>query len=57
MTHLPEKALLTVKEVSTYFGVTSRTIRNWIKSGKLRWIKKAGTLRIYRDSVLEQSEE
>lgn len=57
MTHLPEKALLTVKEVSTYFGVTSRTIRNWIKSGQLRWIKKAGTLRIYRDSVLEQSEE
>jgi excisionase family DNA binding protein len=54
MTTLPEKALLTVSEVAEYFGVTSKTIRNWLKSNRLRGIKKGSTLRVYRASIEEK---
>lgn len=56
MTTLPEKSLLTISEVATYFGVTNRTIRNWLKAKRLRSIKKGSTLRVYRDSIVDDEQ-
>jgi excisionase family DNA binding protein len=53
MTTLPDKELLRVDEVATYFSVTDRTIRLWIEHGRLEAIKKVGTVRITRESVLD----
>lgn len=52
MNDLPDKALLRVDEVADYFSVTGRTIRLWIEHGHLESIKKVGTVRITRESVL-----
>jgi excisionase family DNA binding protein len=51
--------LLTPKEVGHRFGVTSRTVHNWIESGHLRAIRIGGTVRIPPDEVarVERSEE
>jgi excisionase family DNA binding protein len=53
MIELPQKELLRVDEVASYFSVTERTIYLWIQHGHLKAIKKVGTVRILRESVLE----
>ena len=50
---LPEKALFRIDEVATYFSVTERTIRLWIDHGHLKAVKKAGVIRILRESILK----
>ena len=52
MKDIPKKALLRVDEVATYFSLSERTIRSWIKNGYLRAEKIVGTIRIPRDAVL-----
>jgi excisionase family DNA binding protein len=44
---------LRVEEVADYFSVTDRTIRLWIEHGHLESVKKVGTVRITRESVLD----
>ena len=53
-THLPNKPLLRIDEVAGYVDVSPRTVRNWIKNNKVRWIKVGGTYRVYRESVVEK---
>lgn len=50
---LPEKALFRIDEVATYFDVTERTVRLWIDHGHLKAVKKAGVIRILRESILK----
>jgi excisionase family DNA binding protein len=51
---LPQKALLTVKEVAKVFGVTNITVYTWIEAGKLLACNPSGgCLRIFRESVIE----
>lgn len=52
MNDLPEKKLLRVSEAAIYFGLHERTIRGWIKSGKLAAEKLAGSVRIPRESII-----
>ena len=53
MTDLPEKKLLCVREAAQYFGVHERTVRLWIKCGKLFAEKLAGSVRISRESIVK----
>lgn len=53
MLELPKKELLRISEVAEYFSVTERTIRLWIEHGHLEAKKIAGTVRIFRRSVVE----
>ena len=50
---LPKKDLFRVDEVATYFSVTERTVRLWIDHGHLIAVKKAGSIRILRKSILD----
>ena len=50
---LAKKDLFRIDEVATYFSVTERTIRLWIDHGHLIAVKKAGTIRIPRASILD----
>ena len=50
---LPQKDLFRIDEVATYFSVTERTVRLWIDHGHLIAVKKAGTIRILRKSILD----
>ncbi len=49
---LPKKDLFRVDEVAEYYSVTDRTIRLWIEHGHLDAVKKGGTIRILRKSIL-----
>jgi excisionase family DNA binding protein len=46
-----EADFLTVQEVALMFKVTPVTVRNWIKQGKLTYIKINGRMRVHRASV------
>jgi excisionase family DNA binding protein len=52
MTALPQRPWLRFDEVADYYGVTVRTIRNWIKRGLLRAVLIGGCKRIPRTSAL-----
>lgn len=39
-------------EVAEYFGVTSKTIKNWIKAKQIVAFKVRGTVRITKESVI-----
>jgi excisionase family DNA binding protein len=50
---LPDKELLRVDEVAEYFGVSRKTIYNWVDMGKLQGCNpNGGSLRIFRQSVV-----
>ena len=51
MTDLPQKPLLRVDEVASYFDVTNRTIYLWIDHGLLEAEKYKGVIRIPRESI------
>ncbi len=51
MTDLPNRELLRVEEVATYFGVAKSTIYLWIDHGILKAEKYHGTIRVPRESV------
>ncbi len=57
MKDLPNKILLRVDEVATFFDVSNRTIYNWIESGILKACNpRGGSLRIFRKSVIDAIE-
>lgn len=51
MTDLPQKPLLRVDEVATYFDVTEKTIYLWIDHGLLEAEKYKRVIRITRASI------
>lgn len=51
MTDLPQKALLRVDEVATYFDVSEKTIYLWIDHGLLEAEKYKRVIRIPRESI------
>lgn len=50
---VPEHSLFRPDEVSVLFSVRNAKIYEWIKYGKIRAVKKGGTVRIPRDAILE----
>jgi len=52
MNDLPQKPLLRVDEVASYFDVTNRTIYLWIDHGLLEAEKYKGIIRIPRGSIV-----
>lgn len=57
MNELPNKALLRVDEVADFFGVTKKTIYNWINDGVLPANKINGVIRIPREIVKSLMDE
>jgi len=53
-TILPEKDLLSVKEVSKILGVTSVTLWRWEKAGKLQPVHVSSNVSRYRRSDIEK---
>lgn len=51
MTDLPQKPLLRVDEVATYFDVARSTVYLWIDHGLLQAEKLRGVIRVTRDSI------
>ena len=51
MTDLPQKPLLRVDEVATYFDVTERTIYLWIDHGLLEAERYKRAIRVTRNSI------
>lgn len=49
---LPEKTLLRPDEVAEFFSVDIKTVYNWNDNGILKGIKINGTLRIFRQSII-----
>ena len=49
---LPEKSLLTPGDVALFLSISLKTVYRWHRSGTIRGIKLKGSLRIYRDSIL-----
>ena len=50
---LPDKQLLTAKEVALHLRVSSKTVYRWCEMGYLVSIKLNRTVRITKESVLE----
>jgi hypothetical protein len=53
---LPAKTLLTIPEVKTFLSISENTLRGYISQGLLTATKIAGTIRIYRHSVIAMVE-
>ncbi len=53
----PPPKLLTVPEVAARWGVTPRTVRNWISSGELPAIKRGRAIRIPENSLYENAQQ
>ena len=49
---LPRKEWLLIKEVAPYWRVGEKTVRNWLKGGKMSYTKKVGGIRISREDAL-----
>ena len=54
---LPEKSLLTPGDVASFLSISLKTVYRWHRSGTIRGIKVKGSLRIYRDSILNLVDE
>lgn len=49
--NLHDKSLLRVDEVAVFFGVTRKTVYEWIDSGKLKAVKVGGGLRVVSEEA------
>ena len=49
---LPEKSLLTPGDVASFLSISLKTVYRWHRSGTIRGVKLRGSLRIYRDSIV-----
>ena len=49
---LPQKPWFRIDEVAVYFGLSRKTIRNYINQGRLRSAKVGGGIKIPRESIL-----
>ena len=45
--------LLTIEEVADYFRVSTKTIRRWVKAGKLLAVSEGRTLRFRHEDIIE----
>jgi len=51
--NIPNKPTFTIFEVKNIFQVADKTVRNWIKEGRLEASKVGGCVRIKRESILK----
>jgi excisionase family DNA binding protein len=57
MTTLPDKELLKIDDVATYYGVKPKTVRGWIATGKLLAVKVVSGWRVRREDALSLQKE
>jgi len=50
---LPEKPFFSIKEVAELFGVSKKTVRRWVNTGKIHAYKMDTGWRISRKELLE----
>ena len=50
---MDKKKLLTIEEVAEVFGLSPKTVRHWLWTGKLKGIKIGGSWRV-RPEALEE---
>ncbi|MDD5775514.1 MAG: helix-turn-helix domain-containing protein [Candidatus Omnitrophica bacterium] len=50
---IPERDLFKPAEVAFLFSVSSRKVYQWLRYGKIKYIKFAGTVRIPREAIIE----
>jgi len=56
--NLPQKSLLTAREVAKFFNVSNSSVYRWVDSGKLLACNPSGgCLRIFRESVIDLIKE
>jgi hypothetical protein len=53
---LPAKSLLTIPEVGAFLSLSDKAIRRYLDEGRLSGTRIAGTIRIYRISVIAMVE-
>ena len=51
--NLPNRSMLLMDEVADFFQITKRTVYTWYDQDILKGTKIHGTLRIYRQSVVD----
>jgi len=49
--NLPDKAFFRVDELAVYWDVSERSVRRWIKSGKLTAILLNNTVRVPKKAI------
>jgi excisionase family DNA binding protein len=54
---LPDKTLLSPREVASFFGVSLKTVYRWHKDGLIVGVRMKRSVRIFRDSVLKCTKE
>ncbi len=54
---LPDKTLLSPREVATFFGVSLKTIYRWHSEGLIAGVRMKRSVRIFRDSVVKCTKE
>ena len=54
---IPNRQLLRIDEIADFFQITKMTVYNWYETDKLKGVKINGTLRIYRQSVVDAISE
>jgi excisionase family DNA binding protein len=52
----PPQKLLTVETVAARWGVSTRTVRNWISAGEVTAIKRGRAVRILENSLYEKAQ-
>jgi len=50
---LPDKLFFSVSEIAQILGVSKKTVRRWIKSGKLEAAKIEGIWKVPRKELIE----
>ncbi len=50
---LPEKTLLSPRDVASFFGVSLKTVYRWHKEGLIVGVTMKRSVRIFRESVVQ----
>ena len=50
---IPNRQLLRIDEVASFFQITKTTVYNWYEDDKIKGTKINGILRIYRQSIID----
>lgn len=54
---LPDKTLLSARDVASFFGVSLKTVYRWHKEGLIAGVRMKRSVRIFRDSVVKCTKE
>ena len=53
---MAERQIVSIQQACEHVGVSRRTIHNWIRLGKVEYVRTAGgSIRIYTDTLLRDT--